>query len=211
MDFREVVSSTPACRYYRPDAVPDDVLRRVLDAGRYAPTGGNRQGVRWIAVRDPEKRRQIAALYLPLWEQYAARATTKPGAPLPKLLADADHFARHLADVPVLLVVCAMLGDLLATDRHLDRLSIVGGASVYPAVQNVLLAARNEGLGTALTTLLCAVEPQVKALLGIPEEGVATAALVTLGWPAKPFPKRVARRPLAESCFADAWNAPLFA
>lgn len=211
MDFREVVSSTPACRYYRPDAVPDEVLRRVLDAARFAPTGGNRQGVRWVVVRDPLKRRQLAELYLPLWEQYAARATTKPGAPLPKLLADADHFARHLADVPVLLVVCAMLGDLLATDRHLERLSIVGGASVYPAVQNVLLAARNEGLGTALTTLLCAVEPEVKAVLGIPAEGVATAALVTLGWPERPFPKRVARRPLGEACFADAWNTPLFA
>ncbi|MCW5892150.1 MAG: nitroreductase family protein [bacterium] len=210
MDFREVVSSTPACRFYRPDPVPDDVLRRVLDAGRHAPTGGNRQGVRWIAVRDAHKRRQLAALYLPLWEQYAGRATTRPGAPLPTLLANADHFARHLADVPVLLVVCALLGDLLATDRHLGRLSIVGGASVYPSVQNVLLGARNEGLGTALTTLLCAVEPEVKALLGIPEEGVATAALVALGWPSQPFPKRVARRPLAASCFADAWGTPLF-
>jgi nitroreductase len=78
-------------------------------------------------------------------------------------------------------------------------------------VQNVLLAARNEGLGTALTTLLCAVEPQVKTLLGIPADGVATAALVTLGWPERPFPARVTRRPLRESCFADAWNAPLFA
>lgn len=210
MDFRDVVASTPTCRFYRPDAVPDDVLRRVLDAGRYAPTGGNRQGVRWIAVRDPLKRRQIADLYLPLWEQYAARAGARPGAPLPQLLANADHFARHLADVPVLLVVCAMLGDLMATDRHLDRLSIVGGASVYPSVQNVLLAARNEGLGTALTTLLCAVEPDVKTLLGIPEQGVATAALVALGWPERPFPTRVTRRPLRESCFADGWNTPLF-
>lgn len=209
MDFREVVSSTPTCRFYRPDPVPDDVLRRVLDAGRFAPTGGNRQGVRWIAVRDPEKRRQLAALYLPLWEQYVARATSRPGAPLPALLANADHFARHLAGVPVLLVVCAMLDDLLATDRHLGRLSIVGGASVYPSVQNVLLAARNEGLGSALTTLLCAVEPQVKALLGIPADGVATAALVALGWPERPFPARVARRPLGASCFADAWDVPL--
>src|SRR5262245_5762697 len=97
----------------------------------------------------------------------------------------------------------------MATDRHLDRLSIVGGASVYPSVQNLLLAARAEGLGTALTTLLCAVEPQVKGLLAIPD-GVATAAMVALGYPAKGFPKKLARRPLAEWCFGDTYGAPLF-
>ena len=96
---------------------------------------------------------------------------------MPRLLANADHFAHHLDEVPVLIVVCAQLSDLMATDRHLDRLSIVGGASVYPSVQNLLLAARAEGLGTALTTLLCALEPQVKGLLEIPD-GIATAATV---------------------------------
>ena len=116
--------------------------------------------------------------------------------------------ARHLDEIPALIVVCARLADLLATDRHLDRLTIVGGASVYPAVQNVLLAARAEGLGTALTTLLCAVEPQVKELFGIPE-GIATAALVALGWPERPFPQKLSRRPLEEICFAEDWGTPL--
>jgi nitroreductase len=208
MDFREVIETTGTCRFYRPDPVPDDVLRRVLDGTRHAPTGGNRQGVRFVAVRDAAKRRQLKDLYLPLWEQYASRATARPGAPMPRLLANADHFARHLDEIPVLVVVCAQLVDILATDRHLDRLSIVGGASVYPSVQNLLLSARAEGLGTALTTLLCAVEPQVKALLDVPD-GVATAALVTLGYPAKPFPKRLARRPLAETCFVDSYGASI--
>lgn len=210
MDFREVIETAGTCRFYRPDPVPEDALRRVLDAARWAPTGGNRQGVRLVVVRDGAKRRQLRDLYLPLWEQYAGRAASRPGAPMPRLLANADHMARHLHEVPVLIVVCAQLADLLATDRHLDRLTIVGGASVYPSVQNLLLAARNEGLGTALTTLLCAVEPQVKALLAIPD-GVATAALIPLGVPAKPFPKRLARRPLDEIAFGDAWNAPVFA
>ena len=129
---------------------------------------------------------------------------------MPKLLANADHFAHHLDEVPVLIVVCAQLSDILATDRHLDRLSIVGGASVYPSVQNLLLSARAEGLGSALTTLLCALEAQVKELLAIPD-GVATAATVTLGYPARGFPRRLARRPLGEICFADAYGAPLFA
>jgi len=209
MEFREVIETTPTCRFYRPDPVPDEVLRRVLDAARWAPTGGNRQGVRFIVVRDQGRRRQLKELYLPLWEQYVERATSRSGAPAPRLLANADHFAHHLDEVPVLIVVCAQLSDLMATDRQLDRLSIVGGASVYPAVQNLLLAARVEGLGTALTTLLCALEPQVKELLAIPD-GIATAATVALGYPERAFPKRLARQPLAALCFAESYGAPLF-
>jgi len=209
MDFRDVIETTGACRFYRPDPLPDEVLARVLDAARYAPTGGNRQGVRFLVVRDAAKRRQLRDWYLPIWEQYVSRATVKPDAPRARLLENADHMARHLDQVPALIVVCAQLDDLLATDRHLDRLSIVGGGSVYPAVQNLLLAARAEGLGTALTTLLCAVEAQVKELLGIPG-GIATAAMIPIGYPARGFPRKLARRPLEEVCFGDAWGQPLF-
>src|SRR5215510_7823290 len=123
MDFRQVIETTGTCRFYRPDQVPDDVLARVLDAARWAPTGGNRQGVRFVVVRDAGKRRQLRDWYVPLWEQYVARAGARPDAPLPRLVANADHMARHLHEVPVLIVVCAQLGDLLATDRHLDRLT----------------------------------------------------------------------------------------
>jgi nitroreductase len=209
VDFRQVIATTGTCRFYRPDPVPDDVLARVLDGARWAPTGGNRQGVRFVVVRDPVGRQKLKDLYLPLWEQYAGRATVRPGSPAPRLLRNADHMARHLDEIPVLIVVCAHLADLLATDRHLERLTIVGGASVYPSVQNLLLSARAEGLGTALTTLLCAVESQVKELLAIPD-GFATAALVTLGYPAKGFPSRLARRPLEELCFAETFGTPLF-
>ena len=208
MEVLDVLHTTPTCRYYRPDPVPDDVLRRVLDGARWAPTGGNRQGVRFLVVRDAARRRRLKELYLPLWEQYAERSRDVSDVPRPRMLANADHMARHLDEIPALIVVCARLADLLATDRHLDRLTIVGGASVYPAVQNVLLAARAEGLGTALTTLLCAVEPQVKELFGIPE-GIATAALVALGWPERPFPQKLSRRPLEEICFAEDWGTPL--
>ena len=208
MEFLDVLHTTPTCRYYRPDPVPDDVLRRVLDGARWAPTGGNRQGVRFLVVRDAARRRRLKELYLPLWEQYAERSRDVSDVPRPRVLANADHMARHLDEIPALIVVCARLADLLATDRHLDRLTIVGGASVYPAVQNVLLAARAEGLGTALTTLLCAVEPQVKELFGIPE-GIATAALVALGWPERPFPQKLSRRPLEEICFAEDGGTPL--
>ena len=208
MDFREVLQTAGTCRAYKPDPIPDEVLQRVFDGTRWAPTGGNRQGVRFVLVRDRAKRTRLKELYLPAWEQYLGRAVARPGAPLPALLERADHFARHLDDIPVLVVVCAQLGDLLATDRHLGRLSIVGGASVYPSVQNLILSARAEGLGTGLTTLLCAVEPDVKTLLSIPDN-VATAAMVALGYPMHAFPKKLARRPLAESCFVDSYGTPL--
>jgi nitroreductase len=210
MMFQEVLETTGTCRFYRPDPVPDDVLRRVLDAARFAPSGGNRQPVRFIVVRDLHKRRKLKEWYLPIWRAYltqAVRAGAQTGARA-RLLANADQFAERLDEVPVLLIVCAVLADLYPTDRELGRLSIVGGASVYPAVQNLLLKAREEGLGTALTTLLCAAEPQVKELLHIPAD-VATAAMITIGYPAKGFPTRLRRRPLAEVTFADEYGRPL--
>lgn len=210
MNLKDIVRTNGACRYYLPDPVPDAVLARVLDAGRWGPTGGNRQPVSFIAVRERAKRERLQALYLPLWEPYYAAA--KEGGirigTRSNLLENADHFARHMAEIPVMLVVCARLADVHPTDIALGRLTIVGGASVYPAVQNVLLAARAEGLGTALTTLLCAEEPAVKELLGIPAD-VSTAAMVTLGWPARPFPKKLTRRPLSEIAFVDAWGQSL--
>jgi nitroreductase len=211
MDFRKTIETTGTCRFYKADPVPDDVLRRVVDAARFAPTGGNRQGVRFLLVRDAAKRKALRDLYVPLWEQYASKAVAKPGAPLPKLIANADHMARHLDEIPVHVIVCAQTGDLMATDRHLDRVSVVAGASIYPSVQNLLLAARTEGLGTALTTLLCAVEPKVKELLSIPDK-VATAALIAMGYPEKGFPQKLAqsRKPVSEIAFGDKYGAKLF-
>jgi len=190
----------------RPDAVA-----RVLEAARWAPSGGNRQPVRIVVVRDAASRARLRDLYLPRWEAYSApyqEGLKKSGAALPRVLAGADHFARHLAEVPVLLVVCFRVADVLPTDAGLGRVSVVGGASIYPAVQNVLLKARDEGLGAALTTLLCADEPAVKALLAIPEE-FGTAALLGLGWPGRPFPRRLSRRPLSEIAFGERFGAPL--
>ena len=209
MEFADVICSTNTCRYYKPDAIDDVVLAEVLSAARWGPSGGNRQPVSLIAVREPAMKQKLQDLYLPIWETYLERLR-QGGARVggsSKILDDADHFSRHIAVTPVLIVVCARLGDVFPTDIDLERLSIVGGASVYPAVQNLLLAARNAGLGTALTTLLCGAEPQVKELLEIPDE-VSTAAMVTLGWPVKPFPKKLNRRTLSETAFTDRYGNP---
>ena len=134
-------------------------------------------------------------------------ALERSGAPT-TILDNAQHFADHLEDVPVLIVVCAQWDAIYPTDHQLGRISVVGGCSIYPGVQNLLLKARDEGLGTALTTLLCRYEPQVKALLEIPD-GVITAAHIALGWPARPLPKKLSRRPLDEMAFLDTYGHPL--
>jgi len=211
MELSEIMQSTGTCRYYTADPVPDKVLAEVLDAARWAPSGGNRQPVSLIAIREQATKNALQALYLPFWEGYVAgigRGAVRLGIRDQRVFHAADHFARHLAEIPVMVVVCARLADVHPTDTALGRLSIVGGASIYPAVQNMLLAARKAGLGTALTTLLCAAEEEVKALLGIPAD-VSTAAMVTLGWPVKPFPSKLARRPLVEMAWAERYGSPL--
>jgi nitroreductase len=210
MELYAAMQSAFTCRYYRPDPVPDDVLARVLSAARFAPTGGNRQPVRFVVVKDAEKKRQLGEWYRVPWKAYmqgVQDGQINVGADY-QIVENADHFADHFEDVPAIIVVCAELASLHVTDGDLGRVPIVGGCSVYPAVENLLLKARELGLGAALTTLLCIYEPQVKELLGIPDE-IITAAHVPIGWPAKPFPKKLNRRPLSEVAFLDSYGAVL--
>jgi len=216
VELIELMRSQSSCRFYKTDPVPDDVLKRVLDAARWAPQGGNRQPVRFVVVRDPEKKRTLKEWYMNPWNAYVAAARqgaihvgSESEVKIPKMLTDADYFANHMEEVPVWLVVCAELAEIHPTDIELDRPTVVYGASIYPAVQNVLLKARDEGLGSTLTTLLCHYEPQVKALLNIPD-GIATCAMVTLGWPAKEFPKKLNRHPLSEIIFDERYGTPLY-
>jgi nitroreductase len=174
----EAMSTTRAVRRLRPDPIPDDVLRRILTAANWAPTGGNAQPWRVLAVKDADKRRRLQQLYVGPWNDYAAahreRLAGLPAdvrAPQERMLRAADHLAQQLHLAPVLLVFCFNPKLMAITDAGLDRPSVVGGASVYPAVQNLLLACRAEGLGCTLTTLLCFREEEVKSLLGIPRTG----------------------------------------
>ena len=143
MDFYEMVRTNNACRYYKPDPVDPALIARVVDAARWAPSGGNRQPLRFVIVRDRAKKLEMRNLYLPIWDEYIK--VRLANAPRSALMDAADHFARHMEDIPVFVIALARLADVHPTDTQLGRLSIVGGASVYPAVQNMLLAARHEG------------------------------------------------------------------
>ncbi|MGR8948975.1 MAG: nitroreductase family protein [Gammaproteobacteria bacterium] len=207
MELLDAINTNGTCRYYKTDPVDGDIIVRLLRAAQKGPSGSNRQPVQFIVVRDAAKRQAIQDLYLPIWDQYMEKARSgawKVGGN-EKFLANADHFAQNMAQVPVHVVVCFNSEDIQPIDAGLDRPSVVGGSSIYPVIQNFLLAARNEGLGTTLTTLLCLAEEELKPVLGIPAN-VGTAAVVTLGWPAKPFPKKLKRRPLSEITFADRYG-----
>ncbi len=210
-----MMRGAPATRRFRPDPVEHDVLERVLEAARFAPSGGNRQGWRVIAVTDAETRRALRDLYQPHWRAYfdhtgASEILANPGehdAAHVRMLRRSDEFADRLHEVPLHLLVCVRIADMLITDGELDRPSIVGGASIYPFVQNVLLALRAEGLGATLTTLLIPAEPAVKRLLGIPAE-LALAAFIAAGHRADPWPSALRRRPVSDFAYAERYGQP---
>jgi nitroreductase len=210
MELFDAMQSQGTCRSFRPDPVPDELLLRAFAIARFAPSGGNRQPVRWVVVRDRAVKTQLRDWYRKPWAAYmrAVREGRKAIQGSERTVAALDHFAEHLDEVPVIVVVCADLGAITATDTGLDRVNIVPGGSIYPTVQNFLLACRQEGLGTALTTLLCSVEPQVQELLGIPP-GFATAAHIAVGYPTRPFPTRLRRAPVEEIVFSERFGDPL--
>jgi nitroreductase len=198
--------------------VPDEVLYRILDSARFAPSGGNRQGWRVIVVREPEARRRLAEICRPAWRRYRAQRaagenpwnTVKPSQVTDAQVAatsDAHPTLDVLDDpkkVPVLLVIAVDLGVVASMDKELDRVGVISGASIYPFVWNLLLAARNAGLGGVLMTFLAAGEPEVKTLLGLPAD-YAVAAMVPLGRPVKQLTK-LTRKPVEEFATWDRFD-----
>lgn len=216
LSLYEAMRTTRAVRRMRPDPIPDDVLRRVLEAATFAPSGGNRQAWRIIVVRDAQLKREIGTRQLARWTPYSAQQKAAAAA-LPekararalRSLAAGDYLAAHMHELPAILVVCFDPRGLLITDAKLERPSVVGGASIYPAVQNLLLACRNEGLGCVLTTLLCALEPELRPLLALPEPW-CLAAFVPIGYPVGTGHGPLSRRPVEEMVFADRFGEPLW-
>ena len=221
MELYEAMRTNPSCRYFTDEPVDPATLGRIFEHARFASSGGNRHGWRTIVVTDPDTKADLADLHQRQWDRYldhardgvvgyqsTGRARMGAGDRAQHRLDRTDDFTRALSTVPVLLVCCVELWTLAVTDKDLERQSIVGGASLYTFVQNVLLGCRNEGLGSALTTLLAAEEPAVAALLGLPED-VAVGALIAVGWPVpeKQYTK-LSRKPVEEIVFDGRWGRP---
>jgi nitroreductase len=219
--------TTGAVRDFTDQAVDDAVLARVLDTARFAPSGGNAQAWRVVVVKDPEKRRRLRDLYLRGWDDYLAMSVAglRPWAPTNDRAAEASAlraaaaagnqapsapagFAERFDEAPVLLALFADLSLLAAVDRDGARYSFAGGASIYPFAWSILLAARNEGLGGVVTTILIREEPDVKALLCAPDP-LALAAVIAMGYPVLQ-PHRLSRAPVSSFATVDAIDGPVF-
>jgi nitroreductase len=212
VDIYEAMSTLRAVRRLKSDPIPADVLQRILQAAAWAPSGGNVQPWRVVVVRDADKRAALGDLYRPEWKKYSAGARANlqrlegdARASQERMLAAADRLGEHLGDAPVILVFCFNPERMAITDADLDRPTVVGGGSVYPAVQNTMLACRAEGVGCTLTTLLCFREDEVKSLLGVPADWY-TCAFVPIGYPLGRGHGPISRRPVEKLAFADGWG-----
>ena len=211
-DIYEMMSTLRAVRRLRPDPIPEDVLNRVLQAAAWAPTGGNMQPWRVIVVTSQERKTALADIYRPAWYRYAkgydARIEQLPDDEAEKARRNrvaGDYLADHLEEAPSILMFVADPKLMAITDAKLDRISMVGGGSVYTAVQNAMLAARTEGLGCVLTTLHCLAEDEVKKALEIPNHW-ATLAMVPLGYPVGTGHGTITRQSLETLAFDDAFG-----
>ena len=223
MELSDALRTTGAVRAFTAQPVPDVVLFEILDDARFAPSGGNRQAWHVIVVKDDRRRKGVRDLYLDAWHDYVAHvlAGLIPFSPLAsdedraRALAhhDAavatskpDGFPETLDTVPAMLVVCADLSALAATDRDLDRYHLTGGASIFPFVWNILLAARDRDLGGVITTVATRREPDMRELLAIPTHQ-AVVAVVALGYPEKRHTK-LRRRSVEEFTSVDSFEGP---
>jgi nitroreductase len=217
MELSDVMRTTGAVRRFTDDPVPDEVLDRILDNARFAPTGGNRQGTHVIVIRDRETRKALADLSVTGARRYTAQVKNGefPWNPVKPMKVTAEEVAATEAGpyLPfvycgAVLVVCVDLNVCAAFDQHLDRIGLIAGASVYPFVWNILLAARDEGYGGVLATVTVAEEPRAKDLLGIPED-YAIAALLPIGKPVKQV-RKLTRKPVAEIATRERFDGEPF-
>ncbi len=214
MDLYDAMSTLRAVRRLKPDPIPDEVLERILTAATWAPSGGNRQCWRIIVVKASGLKEKLSALYKPHWIEYTKgydsllqRLAPDKIAQTKRGLEAGNYLADHLGEAPIICVFCFNPSQMTITDEHLSRPSVVGGGSVYPAVQNLLLAARNEGLGCVLTTLLCKEEEAIRRLLGIPEQWF-TCAHIPIGYPVLGGHGKISRKSVEEMIYVDNFDNP---
>ncbi|MHB8575883.1 MAG: nitroreductase family protein [Dehalococcoidia bacterium] len=197
----EAIYSTRALRRLKPDPIPDEVLFQLFDAAVRGPSGGNAQDARYVLISDRAVKRQVQTWFTEAWEAYQPRYAADPALmdALPRsqrlALKSTDHLARHVGDAPVIIAVCGLRG------KH----STPGG-SIFPAVQNLLLAARALGLGGSITNFARGHEAELMQILGIPEE-YQVYCLIPLGYSTdRHGPLR--RRSVKRIVFYDRWQEP---
>lgn len=219
----DAIYTARALRRLKPDPVPDDLITRVLDAAIRAPSGGNAQNWGFVVVRDAAKRRRLGAIYRKASDEvsaiYAARGRPAHMTQdqFDRFMAAGAYLWDHLGDAPILLVPCVTTREmpppaaLPATVQaryaaHLAYQERIRGASIYPAVQNIILACRGLGLGTVITTNHLLYEDEVRAVLDIPAD-TFTFALMPIGFPRGRYGP-LARKPVSEVAYADGWGNP---
>lgn len=198
------IQTMRAMRRLRPDPVPDELIRKIIEAGLCAPSGGDVQHWRFIVVKDPEIKKQIQMRYKRALDQLLPRyqAAPPPGkteGQKQRMLNAVVHLTEHFHEAPV-LIVCCLVNDM-AKAIGLAKMS---GASIYPAVQNMLLAARGLGLGSTLTTRHLLLEKEIDEVLGLPDNA-ETFAILPIGYPTGTFGP-VSRQPLTAVTFQDRWG-----
>ena len=215
MELYDVMRTTFAAREFTDQPITDEVIARILEQARFAPSGGNRQGWKVLVVREESSRARLRELIEPQMQRYVAQV--KAGeAPLntiiPSQVSDADiantqvpgQMLNNLTGAPVILLVFVDLSVVASFDSELDRVGVISGASIYPFVWNILLAARNEGLGGTLTTFAAGAENELRAHFGVPDE-MAFAAMIPMGKPVKQLTK-LKRNPVADFVSKEYWN-----
>lgn len=225
MDLVSTLRGTGSVREFTDEPVDNEVVERILDHARFAPNGGNRQAWKVVVLQDPALRNAMRDLYLGPWRDYFAQTVAgfTPWAPLGdrdaeervveagRLNGEYDEIVRDRVEVtfgaPVILAIFGDLERLVATDRDLGRYTMVAGASIYPFMWNILLAARSEGLGGVITTMHARVEPEVRALLHVPDN-LALAGVMMLGHPVHQ-PTKLRREPVSSFATIDRFDGPV--
>lgn len=195
----EGIRTARAIRRLHPDPVPPELVRKVCEAGTFAPSGGNRQPWCFVAVVEPERRAWIALRYRAVFQRYVAgalEAAKSPDYPEAKRrnVRAALHLADHLHEAPVLLFVAGW-----------TRRGETQHQALFPCIQNVLLACRAVGLGASLTTLHTARQREIDDYLGLPPER-PSCAMLPIGWPRGRY-GRPPRRPVDACLFWERFDA----
>jgi nitroreductase len=204
-DLFDIMQTTRAMRRLKPDPVPDELIRKILQAGVCAPNGGNTQRWRFLVIKDPQIKRQVQVHYKRAFDEVIGprylNSAPPPGVTRERYLrqhAAVEYLTDLVHEAPVWIVACLDEGTATPTRAS--------GASIYPAVQNMLLAARALGLGATLTTRHLLYEKDSEAALGLPP-GVHSYAILPIGYPVGKFGP-VGRGPLAEIVYEDRWGNP---